>query len=146
MAHLPDEKPVSCTLSLSFSKHSCVNTKLYYNRNVPNGAHRRFAQTQILPRHDGCLYEAVIYFIIGGRAREGVIILDWEMKRFTKRAPPRAQQKFDRSDFIDRVVSLARLRPRIEITLLVKAPVFALESEAVSGLRSFGKGRRYRES
>lgn len=61
----------------ALSKHSCVSTKLYYNRNAERRASVTappgcvvFAYTDTAtPGHDGCLYEAVIYFIIGGRGR-----------------------------------------------------------------------------
>ena len=47
----------------SRSKHSRVSTKLYYNRKVSARTRARIR----VHRHDGCLYEAVIYFIIGRR-------------------------------------------------------------------------------
>lgn len=59
------------------------------------------------------LYEAVIYFIIGGRGRYNPRLGNEAIYEEAERArsSARAQQKFDRSDhpgFIDRAVSLAR--------------------------------------
>lgn len=92
-------------------------------------------------RHDGCLYEAVIYFIIGGRGcynprlgneaiyeeRESHVLPPCPFNfsaQFIPRFVDRAE-KFDRiacrQGFIDVTVPLSvRLSSRIEITAIVK--------------------------
>lgn len=99
-----------------------------------------------MPRHDGCLYEAVIYFIIGGRGRYNPRLGNEAIREecvgrallsLSSRAAAEIRSEREHPRFMDRAVSLARLRPRIEITLLVKTPVLAARD---STSLSFGKG------
>jgi len=80
----------------------------------------------------------VIYFIIGGRERynprlgneaihEECASLALLSRCSCAAAEIRSKREYPR--FMDRAVSLARLRARIEITFLVKTPVFAARAE-----------------
>lgn len=154
-------------------KHSRVSTKLYYNRKkrrrsaatrIRNDANRHRptrgpnARFRAHRRHDGCLYEAVIYFIIGGRGRynprlgnEAIYgererrsdFLALALGSLPAAAASNREQKFDR--IASRYLRLYRWRhplfvplsPRIEITAIVKR-TYILDGSVHSFGRSTG--------